>query len=120
MRKRIAVAICSAALLALPTSAGAAPGQDIKAACGLSFGQLISGANSSGTAAHSSYAGGANAFSNPGDPRSPRLRRIALSGPEGPAPRAGPFPPLGDRGVQARQEGVPALLVHVLDQLALE
>jgi hypothetical protein len=64
MRKRIAVAICSAALLALPASAGAA-GQDIKAACGLSFGQLISGAKSSGTAAHSSYAGGANAFSNP-------------------------------------------------------
>jgi hypothetical protein len=51
MRKRIAVAICSAALLALPASAGAAPGQDIKAACGLSFGQLISGAKSTGTAA---------------------------------------------------------------------
>jgi hypothetical protein len=30
MRKRIAVAICSAALLALPASAGAAPGQDIR------------------------------------------------------------------------------------------
>ena len=65
MRKRIAVAICSTALLALPASAGAAPGQDIKAACGLSFGQLISGAKSSGTAAHSNYAGGAHAFSDP-------------------------------------------------------
>jgi uncharacterized membrane protein len=65
MRKRIAVAICSAALLALPASAGAAPGQAIKAGCGLSFGQLISGAKSSGTATHSNYAGGAHAFSDP-------------------------------------------------------
>jgi len=65
MRKRIAVAVCSAALLALPATAGAAPGHDIKAACGLSFGQLISGAKSSGTAVHSNYAGGANAFSDP-------------------------------------------------------
>ena len=65
MRKRIAAAICTAALLALPAAAGAAPGQDIKAACGLSFGQLISGAKSTGTSAHSNYAGGANAFSDP-------------------------------------------------------
>jgi hypothetical protein len=65
MHKRIAAVACSAALLALPAAAGAAPGQDIKAACGLSFGQLISGAKSSGTAAHSNYAGGANAFSDP-------------------------------------------------------
>jgi hypothetical protein len=64
MRKRIAVAVCSAAILVLPTAAGAAPGQDIKAACGLSFGQLVSAAKSSGTAAHSNYAGGANAFSD--------------------------------------------------------
>jgi hypothetical protein len=65
MRKRIAVAICSAAILALPVAANAAPGQDIKTACGLSFGQLISAAKSTGTAAHSNYAGGANAFSDP-------------------------------------------------------
>ena len=43
----------------------AAPGQDIKAACGASFGQLISAAKSTGTAVHSNYAGGANAFSDP-------------------------------------------------------
>ena len=65
MRKRVAVAVCSAALLAMPTAAAAAPGHDIKAASGASFGQLISGAKSSGTAMHSNYAGGANAFSNP-------------------------------------------------------
>lgn len=65
MRKRIAMTVCAAAVLLLPAAAGAAPGQDIKAACGLSFGHLISGAKSSGTAAHSNYAGGANAFSDP-------------------------------------------------------
>jgi hypothetical protein len=65
MRKRIALAVCSAAILALPASAAAAPGQDIKAKCELSFGQLISAAKSSGTAAHSNYAGGASAFSGP-------------------------------------------------------
>ena len=65
MRKRIVATACSAALLLLPTAAGAAPGHDIKAACGLSFGQLISAAKSSGSAAHSNYAGGANAFSDP-------------------------------------------------------
>lgn len=65
MKKRIAAAVCTTVLLVLPAAAGAAPGQDIKAACGLSFGQLISAAKSSGTSAHSSYAGGANAFSDP-------------------------------------------------------
>ena len=65
MRKRIAVAVCSATLLALPAAAGAAPGHDIQAACGTTFGQLISGAKSTGTAAHSNYAGGANAFGDP-------------------------------------------------------
>ena len=66
MRKQITAAICTMALFALPAAAGAAPGQDIKTACGgASFGQLVSGAKSSGTAAHSNYAGGANAFSNP-------------------------------------------------------
>ena len=65
MHKHIAVAISAAALLALPAAAGAAPGQDIQSACNASFGQLISGAKSSGTSAHSNYGGGANAFSDP-------------------------------------------------------
>jgi hypothetical protein len=65
MRKQLAAVVFSAAILALPAAAGAAPGQDIKAACGSSFGQLISAAKSSGTAAHSNYAGGTKAFSNP-------------------------------------------------------
>jgi hypothetical protein len=65
MRRKFAAAVCATALLAVPTAAGAAPGQDIKAACGLNFGQLISGAKSSGAAAHANYAGGANAFSDP-------------------------------------------------------
>jgi len=65
MRKRIIAAAVAASCLALPTAAGAAPGQDIEAACGANFGQLISAAKSGGTAAHSNYAGGANAFSNP-------------------------------------------------------
>jgi hypothetical protein len=59
------VAICSVSILALPAAAKAAPGQDIETACGLSFGRLISATKSSGTAAHSNYAGGANAFSDP-------------------------------------------------------
>jgi len=65
MRKRIATAAAAAVILALPAVAGAAPGQDIKTACGASFGQLVSAGKSSGAAAHSNYAGGANAFSNP-------------------------------------------------------
>lgn len=65
MNRKAAALISALALVALPATAGAAPGQDIKAACGLTFGQLISGAKSSGTSAHSNYAGGANAFSNP-------------------------------------------------------
>ena len=48
MRKQLAAVVFSAAILALPAAAGAAPGQDIKAACGSSFGQLISAAKSSG------------------------------------------------------------------------
>ena len=64
MRKRIATAV-AATLLVLPAAAGAAPGQDIKAACGASFGQLVSAGKSSGAAAHANYAGGANAFSDP-------------------------------------------------------
>jgi hypothetical protein len=65
MRKRIATAAAAAVILVLPTAAGAAPGQDIRAACGASFGQLVSVGKSSGAAAHSNYAGGARAFSNP-------------------------------------------------------
>jgi hypothetical protein len=65
MRKRIAATTVAAVLLALPAAAGAAPGQDIKQACGASFGQLISAAKSTGTAVHGNYAGGANAFSDP-------------------------------------------------------
>ena len=45
--------------------ASAAPGADIKNACGASFGQLISGARSTGTAVHGNYAGGAAAFADP-------------------------------------------------------
>lgn len=63
--KRIAFVISAAALIAIPATASAAPGQDIKAACGVSFGQLVSAGKSSGDAAHQNYAGGANAFSDP-------------------------------------------------------
>jgi hypothetical protein len=63
--KKIAVAFSAAALLAIPATASAAPGQDVKDACGASFGQLVSAGKSSGDAAHQNYAGGANAFSDP-------------------------------------------------------
>ena len=63
--KKTAVAFSAAALLAIPATASAAPGQDIKDACGASFGQLVSAGKSSGDAAHQNYAGGANAFSDP-------------------------------------------------------
>jgi hypothetical protein len=63
--KKIAVAFSAVALLAIPATASAAPGQDIKDACGASFGQLVSAGKSSGDAAHQNYAGGANAFSDP-------------------------------------------------------
>lgn len=63
--KKIAVAFGAAALLAIPATASAAPGKDIKDACGASFGQLVSAGKSSGDAAHQNYAGGANAFSDP-------------------------------------------------------
>jgi hypothetical protein len=51
--------------MAIGGTASAAPGPDIKDACGVSFGLLVSGARSSGTAAHASYAGGAAAFADP-------------------------------------------------------
>ena len=42
---------------------GHAPGQAIKQACGLSFGQLVASAQPDSY--HSNYAGGAKAFSDP-------------------------------------------------------
>ncbi len=66
MKKRLILMAASAMLmLGLTGAANAAPGADIKDACGASFGALVSSARSSGTSAHGSYAGGANAFSNP-------------------------------------------------------
>jgi hypothetical protein len=64
--KRTIIAVTIAVLaIGIPTAASAAPGQNIKHACGASFGELISDARSSGTAVHSNYAGGAAAFSDP-------------------------------------------------------
>ncbi|HEX6261581.1 MAG TPA: hypothetical protein VF097_01905 [Actinomycetota bacterium] len=51
--------------LGVPSLASAAPGGDIREACGASFGQLVSAGRSSGTAFHTNYAGGAMAFSDP-------------------------------------------------------
>jgi hypothetical protein len=65
MKKLITTAVATAALAVTPAAAFAAPGADIQAACGASFGALISGAKSSGSAVHSNYAGGAKAFSDP-------------------------------------------------------
>jgi hypothetical protein len=66
MKKRLIVMTASAMLmLGLTGTAYAGPGADIKDACGTSFGALVSSAKSAGTSAHGSYAGGANAFSNP-------------------------------------------------------
>ena len=66
MKKKFVVALASALLmLGLAGTAQAAPGHDIKEACGASFGTLVSSAKSSGTAAHGNYAGGAAAFADP-------------------------------------------------------
>jgi len=66
MKKRMIVMVASAMMVVgLAGTASAAPGADIKDACGASFGTLISEARSTGTAAHGNYAGGAAAFSNP-------------------------------------------------------
>lgn len=66
MRKRIvALAATVVLVLSAPATALAAPGKDIKDACGASFGQLVSAGKSSGEAAHQNYAGGAKAFSAP-------------------------------------------------------
>jgi hypothetical protein len=66
MRKLVLTAVAAATLVVgVAGSASAAPGQDIRTACGASFGQLIGPAKASGTAAHMNYAGGAAAFSDP-------------------------------------------------------
>jgi hypothetical protein len=66
MRKRVIVTIASTLMvLGLAGTAQAAPGADIKEACGASFGALVSSARSGGTAAHGNYAGGAAAFADP-------------------------------------------------------
>ena len=66
MKKRLILMTATAMLmLGLTGSAQAAPGADIKEACGASFGALVSSAKSSGTSAHWKYAGGADAFSDP-------------------------------------------------------
>jgi hypothetical protein len=64
--KRILITVTIvAASLGITGAASAAPGTDIKQACGATFGQLISAAKSTGTAAHGNYAGGATAFAGP-------------------------------------------------------
>jgi hypothetical protein len=66
MKKKFVIAVSSAFLmLGLAGTAQAAPGADIREACGASFGALVSSAKSSGSAAHASYAGGAAAFADP-------------------------------------------------------
>jgi hypothetical protein len=66
MKRKLVVAISSALLMVgLAGTAQAAPGADIREACGTSFGALVSEARSSGSAAHRSYAGGAAAFARP-------------------------------------------------------
>ncbi len=64
--KRILITVTIvAASLGITVAASAAPGTHIKQACGATFGQLISAAKSTGTAAHGNYAGGAAAFADP-------------------------------------------------------
>ena len=64
--KRVIIALAVVATsLGVMGTASAAPGADIKAACGAGFGQLISAAKSTGTAVHGNYAGGAAAFADP-------------------------------------------------------
>lgn len=66
MKKRLLVLGTTVAMtMALGGAATASPGSDITQACGTSFGGLVSGARSSGTSAHGSYAGGAAAFADP-------------------------------------------------------
>lgn len=66
MKKRLLVLAATTALtMTLGSAASAAPGADIRQACGTSFGGLVSGAKATGTSAHGSYAGGAAAFADP-------------------------------------------------------
>jgi hypothetical protein len=66
MRKRLAIAAVVAIMtVGVAGTASAAPGRDIRDACGASFGQLVSGARSAGTSVHGNYAGGAAAFADP-------------------------------------------------------
>jgi hypothetical protein len=65
MKRTIIVLGIVAGSLGIMGTASAAPGTDIKTACGATFGQLISGAKSTGTAVHGNYAGGAAAFRDP-------------------------------------------------------
>jgi hypothetical protein len=67
MKKRLVVLAASVLMttMALGGTASAAPGADIRDACGASFGTLVSAARSTGTAAHGNYAGGAAAFAQP-------------------------------------------------------
>ena len=65
MKRAIIALAVVATSLGITSTASAAPGADIKAACGASFGQLISAAKSTGTAVHGNYAGGAAAFADP-------------------------------------------------------
>jgi hypothetical protein len=64
MKRTLIALMVVAGSLGIMGTASAAPGRDIKAACGATFGQLISGAKSTGTAVHSNYAGGAAAFAD--------------------------------------------------------
>ena len=61
--RKIALAVSAAVLLAIPAVASAAPGQDIKASCGASFGQIVSSFEP-GFALGQHGKGGANAFSS--------------------------------------------------------
>ena len=65
MKRALVAATIVAASLGVAGTASAVPGTDIKNACGATFGQLISGAKSTGTAVHGNYAGGAAAFADP-------------------------------------------------------
>ena len=67
MKKVIAAATAAALMAIAPTAAlgssADAPGKKIKNACGVNFGQLVSGGKKAGTSFHTNYAGGAKAFS---------------------------------------------------------
>ena len=62
--KKLVLGVCAAAMLAVPAAATAGPGQDIKAACGASFGQIVSSFEP-GFSLGQHGKGGANAFSDP-------------------------------------------------------